>query len=256
MEGRICRAAALAALLVVAYGCTPAPVPGSGHEVLRATAIRVPRLSADSPAAPATTPPPIITPSNLADTMVALDIVERQKVKSTFHICRYEVTQSLWEAVMGSNPAFSKGPELPVERVSWKDIQDFLERLNAYPDVKAAGITYRLPTEAEWKLACGVGTTNDYGVAASGLPGEIDDMGWYKGNSGGHTHGIGLKAPNVLGLYDLHGNVREWTASSEGFFRVIRGGGCRDIASWCTASKRIRFIPEIRNDDLGFRLAY
>ena len=139
---------------------------------------------------------------------------------------------------------FGKGPNYPMYFVNWDECQEFCKKLS-----EKIGMKIKLPTEEQWEYACRAGTTGPYA-------GNLSEMGWYKGNSGGHTHGIGLKAPNVLGLYDLHGNVREWTASSEGFFRVIRGGGCRDIASRCTASKRIRFIPEIRNDDRGFRLAY
>ena len=248
---------AAAALLAAATGCTPVQPPLSGSHSSRPGSLPPYAVMAETVPVSAV-PPAAITPENLAGTMVAVKVISRQKVSATFHICRYEATQSLWEAVMGDNPSQIKGADLPVDQVSWNDVQDFLRRLNAHPAVKASGISYRLPTDVEWTHACQAGAdpTNDFGMAASGQPGTVGEMCWCKGSADGHSHGVGQKAPNALGLYDMHGNVREWTATTEGFFRVIRGGGWRDIPAWCTTSKRFRFIPEVRNDDLGFRLAY
>jgi formylglycine-generating enzyme required for sulfatase activity len=122
----------------------------------------------------------------------------RVQITKSFEIGKYEVTQSQWQAVMGSNPSTIKGDNRPVETVSKNDAHDFLARLNAKND----GYKYRLPTEAEWEYAARAGTT--------GLPASLDEVAWYAGNSGDETHPVGQKKPNAWGLYDMLGNVREW----------------------------------------------
>lgn len=161
---------------------------------------------------------------------------------SDFHIGRYPVTQSQYEAVMGHNPSDSSrgiGPDNPVNRVSWYDTLVFCNTLSLseglYPVYSINGSTdpddwgavptssnstwnavvmniysngYRLPTEAEWEWAARGGVhSNGYTYAGSNSPEEV---GWYSGNSGGSTHPVGEKLPNELGLYDLSGNVWEW----------------------------------------------
>ena len=101
---------------------------------------------------------------------------------------------------MGSNPSQFTGSRLPVENVSWDDVQIFIQKLNV-----ATGKQYRLPTEAEWEYACRAGTTED-------RYGSIDSIGWHLGNSGFRTHEVGGKTPNGFGLYDMLGNVWEWCA--------------------------------------------
>jgi len=129
--------------------------------------------------------------------------VHTVKVTKPFSIQRTEVTQHQWETVMGNNPSafITCGQLCPVERVAWEDAQAFIQALNALDP----GKNYRLPTEAEWEYAARAGTTGDYG--GSGIVGE---MGWTVDNSGGKTHFVAQKLPNHWGLYDMHGNVREW----------------------------------------------
>ena len=127
--------------------------------------------------------------------------VHRVTVRS-FWMGVTEVTQAQWQAVMGNNPSHFKRGDLnaPVEMVSWDDAQAFVRKLNERePDWR-----YRLPSEAEWEYACLAGTAKDpYGPAEA--------IAWIKENSGGTTHPVGLKQPNAFGLYDMFGNVPEWT---------------------------------------------
>ena len=118
-----------------------------------------------------------------------------------FEIGKYEVTQAQWAAVMANNPSRFKGRELPVERVSWDDVQEFLQRLNQTDD----GYFYRLPTEAEWEYAAREGTT-------SPAAGRVKEMAFYGMNSGGRPQPVGRKQPNAWGLYDMYGNVAEWVS--------------------------------------------
>jgi uncharacterized protein (TIGR02145 family) len=151
-----------------------------------------------------------------------------------FHIGKYEVTQKQWKQVMGDNPSGGVlGDDYPVNNINWYDIQEFIERLNA-----ATGKKYRLPTEAEWEYAARGGAgSKGYKYSGSDNP---DDVAWHKENSGGEAHPVGLKAPNELGLYDMTGNVWEFTGDwhgdygaddrvnptgpREGTVRVGRGG--------------------------------
>src|SRR5437667_5221339 len=112
---------------------------------------------------------------------------------------KYEVTQAQWESVMERNPSRFRGADRPVEQVSWNDVQQFLQKLNARGD----GYRYRLPAEAEWEYAARAGTSGPYA-------GNLDAMAWYEQNSGKQTHPVGQKQPNAWGLYDMHGNVWEW----------------------------------------------
>ena len=121
-----------------------------------------------------------------------------------YYIGQTEVTQELWEAVMGSNPSYFKGDnQRPVENVSWKDCQEFIEKLN-----RLTGKNFRLPTEAEWEYAArGGNKSRGYKYSGSDNP---DAVAWYKDNSRGETHPVAQKQSNELGLYDMSGNVCEW----------------------------------------------
>ena len=129
--------------------------------------------------------------------------VHRVTMTNDYYIGRYEVTQALWQAVMGSNPSKFKGDDLPVETVNWGDCQDFISKLNAMTDKR-----FRLPTEAEWEYAAR-GGKKSRGYKYSGSK-TLGDVAWYEGNSGSKTHAVGTKQPNELGIYDMTGNVYEW----------------------------------------------
>lgn len=182
---------------------------------------------------------------------------------SSYYICKYEVTQALWRAVMGSNPSNFKGDNLPVECVSWNDCQTFINRLNSY-----TGRNFRLPTEAEWEFAARGGNySRHYKYSGSNY---IGDVAWYDDNSGNRTHPVGTKQPNELGLYDMSGNVYEWcsdwygsyssysqsdpTGPNSGSYRVERGGGWSYYARFCRSSIRYVYAPGNSCNCLGLRL--
>ena len=181
---------------------------------------------------------------------------------SSYYICKYEVTQALWRAVMGSNPSKFKGDNLPVEQVSWNDCQTFINRLNNY-----TGRNFRLPTEAEWEFAARGGNySRRYKYSGSNY---IGDVAWYCDNSD-RTHPVGTKQANELGLYDMSGNVWEWcsdwygsyssysqsnpTGATSGYGRVERGGSWCGLARYCCSSHRSYYAPGNSFDDLGLRL--
>ena len=183
---------------------------------------------------------------------------------SNFYIGKYEVTQSLWKAVMGTNPSKWQGENLPVEQVSWNDCQKFIKKLNSM-----TGKNFRLPTEAEWEYAAR-GGNRSRGYQYSGSN-NLEDVAWYASNSAYMPHDVGTKAPNELGIYDMSGNVFEWchdwygkyyrstqinpTGQSSGSLRVYRGGSSYYTASNCRMAKRLSNIPDYRIYSLGFRLA-
>ena len=172
-----------------------------------------------------------------------------------YYVGVYEVTQAQWQAIMGENPSEYTGDlSRPVERVSWDDCQEFIEKLNARADVKQAWITFILPTSEEWEYACRAGSTGKYGLLADGREGTLDEMGWYYDNSGLETHPVGQKKSNAWGLYDMHGNVLEWTASADGSGRIGRGGSFYDSASCCESDFRYWCNPDYGSINLGFRL--
>lgn len=187
-----------------------------------------------------------------------------QVTLSDFSIGKTEVTQELWEAVMGSNPSSFKGARLPVDKVSWDDCQTFITKLN-----ELTGQKFRLPTEAEWEFAAR-GGNNSMGYKYSGSN-NIDNVAWYNTNSGSMSHEVATKLPNELGLYDMSGNVWEWcqdwygkyssssqrnpTGATTGADRVNRGGGWLLDADFCRVTYRWVFFPTDPNEGLGLRLA-
>ena len=177
-----------------------------------------------------------------------------------YRMGKFPVTQAQWEAVMGKNPSEFKGADRPVECVSWDDCQAFLETLNATPAAKASGLVFRLPEENEWEFACRAGATGDYCKLADGTEITEDTLGevaWFDENSVGKTHPVGRKKPNAFGLYDMHGNVWEWTNTADGVhrrWRVRSGGSWHLSASCCVSSCRTGFLPDYWLNDLGFRL--
>jgi formylglycine-generating enzyme required for sulfatase activity len=185
------------------------------------------------------------------------------KITKPFYIGVYEVTQAQYQAVMGKNPSHFKGPNHPVDSVSWKAAAKFCKKLS-----KREGVLYRLPTEAEWEYACRAGSKKQY------YWGDTMDDGflWYKYNSGNETHDVGGKTPNAWGLYDMSGNVWEWCRDwydenyygispkrdpkgpPSGYARVLRGG-CWDGYPWYVrSSQRGGLSPGINDDRYGFRV--
>ena len=184
---------------------------------------------------------------------------------SDFYIGKTEVTQAQYQAVMGKNPSHFKGDNLPVESVSWHDAVEFCKKLS-----QKEGVTYRLPTEAEWEYAARGGNQSK-GFEYSGSS-SIDGVAWYSSNSGSKTQPVGTKQPNELGIYDMSGNVWEWcsdwydsnyyknspsnnpTGPSSGSFRVLRGGSWGSRAKSCRVAYRNYSGPERRFDRSGFRV--
>ncbi len=189
--------------------------------------------------------------------------VHRVTLTNNYYIGKYEVTQALWQAVMGSNPSYFKGDDLPVEQVSWNDCQDFISKLNAM-----TGKRFRLPSEAEWEYAAR-GGKKSRGYQYSGSN-TLGDVAWYEGNSGSKTHAVGTKQPNELGIYDMTGNVYEWCQDWYGSYssspqtnpigavsgssRVDRGGSWFFTAKHCRSSYRFNLTPGYRLNFLGLRL--
>ena len=195
-----------------------------------------------------------------------------QVTLSSFSIGETEVTQELWQAVMGSNPSYFKGNKLPVEQVSWNDCQEFITKLN-----QLTGKTFRLPTEAEWEYAARGGNQSK-GYTYSGSN-TIGDVAWCWdnipsqsiGTLGYGTQPVVTKAPNELGIYDMSGNVWEWcqdwygdyssgsqtnpTGPSSGSARVLRGGGWFIDATSCRVASRGGCPPTGTLNSYGLRLA-
>lgn len=189
--------------------------------------------------------------------------VHQVTLTNDYYMGKYEVTQNLWKAVMGRNPSKFKGDDLPVEKVSWDDCQEFISKLNSM-----TGRKFRLPTEAEWEYAAR-GGKKSRGYQYSGSS-KMSEVAWYTANSGSKTHPVGKKQANELGLYDMTGNVLEWcqdwygsyvsssqtnpTGAFSGFFRVFRGGSWYGNAGNCRSSCRDSYNPGNCNFDLGLRL--
>ena len=196
-----------------------------------------------------------------------------QVTLSNFSIGQTEVTQALWQAVMGSNPSrFTGDLQRPMENVSWDDCQQFIIKLN-----QLTGKNFRLPTEAEWEYAAR-GGKKSRGYKYSGSN-TVGDVAWYwenipsqsSGTAGYGTQTVATKAPNELGLYDMSGNVWEWcqdwygsysaeaqtnpTGPTSGSGRVCRGGSWYDFAKECRVSRRNYLNPSLSDVNLGLRLA-
>lgn len=191
-------------------------------------------------------------------TAKALEQLEGQLVRigyaPSFMMSKFEVTQALWRAVMGSDPveleqAFRGCDACAVTNVSWDDAKAFISRLNA----RTQG-AYRLPSVAEWNFACSAGEKQSFCGSDT-----LDEVAWFAGNSGGRPHPVGQKNANAWGLHDMSGNVMEWTedcmSASRCDYRELRGSAWRYTAA-SQGIARIWWSPAARRDnDTGFRLA-
>jgi formylglycine-generating enzyme required for sulfatase activity len=188
-----------------------------------------------------------------------------------FWIGQNEVTQAQYQAVMGNNPSFWQGPQLPVEQVSWFSALAYCAALTASESAAGRvppGYQYRLPTEAEWEYCCRAGTTTEWNTGTT-LSTSLANFG---GGNSGQTIAGGSYPPNPWGLFDAHGNVWEWCLDSwdasanypaaaildpyvsSGPNRVLRGGSCRNSASSCRSSLRGLAPPSFAFAEFGFRV--
>ncbi|MCL2006410.1 MAG: formylglycine-generating enzyme family protein [Planctomycetaceae bacterium] len=199
-----------------------------------------------------------------------------------FWMLETEVTQTMWESVMGSNPSINKGSNLPVTDVSWNDCQEFIAKLNAklksggrqspgstdstgrLTPAALEGYKFSLPTEAQWEYACRAGTTTAYHFG--------DTLTQQQANVGGRqARDVGSYPANAWGLKDMHGNAWEWcldwygdypsgavtdpTGPDRGSDRVIRGGSWHNFAERCRSARRHDSDPAVRFSNIGLRLA-
>lgn len=194
-------------------------------------------------------------------TVQGQDLPPKKVTLETFLISRYPVTQKVWVAMTGFNPSNFRGPDHPVDCISWKDAVEFCQK-----------VKLRLPSEVEWEVACRAGSKTPHFWGK----GKGDAYCWYEGNSEGQTHPIAHKKPNAFGLYDTLGNVSEWCRDAyqdqyptgsfnplvdsdehlaQGARRVFRGGSFEDSLEKCRADWRSSYAPEYRWWNYGLRLA-
>jgi sulfatase modifying factor 1 len=182
-------------------------------------------------------------------------------------------TQALWEAVMGQNPSHLKGAERPVEQVSWEEAMEFIKKLNN----QIAGLNLRLPTEAEWEYACRAGTRTSFWFGTNittdqvNYNGDFPYDGGKKGQLRGQTVEVKALPCNGWGLYQMHGNVREWCSDGYGKYlkgpvtdpvglesgkgRVLRGGSWSSRGRYVRSARRNHYAPVFRDHRIGFRFA-
>ena len=199
------------------------------------------------------------------------------KISKFFYIGKYEVTQSQYEKIMGNNPSKFKDTQMPVGYISWKDAKTFCDTLNTkYSNQLPEGYRFDLPTEAQWEYACRAGTTTSLNNGTnikdtSSKSSNLDEIGWYDGNSNDSTQKVGQKKPNAWGIYDMHGNVQEWCRDTGGdmfpeteeidpffceegsTFHVYRGGSYSDYPYSCLSANHNSTCN--KGEGRGFRVA-
>jgi formylglycine-generating enzyme required for sulfatase activity/serine/threonine protein kinase len=201
-------------------------------------------------------------------------------LRKGYWLGKTEVTQGQWEALMGTTVTQQRdkanrewalrgeGRAHPIYYVDWHEATEFCRKLTEREREAGRlpeGHAYMLPTEAQWEYACRAGTTEDYA-------GSLDTMAWFGGDKGGQTHPVAQKQANAWGLFDMHGNVREWcrdwykdhlpggsvvspAGSASGNTRVVRGGSWISLAQDCRSAARFGIAPGVRQGSLGFRVA-
>ncbi|MFO8086034.1 MAG: SUMF1/EgtB/PvdO family nonheme iron enzyme [Desulfobacterales bacterium] len=192
------------------------------------------------------------------------EIPDHKVCVNGFWMSKYEITQDVWEKIMGENPSrFQKGNNYPVEHVSWSKAREFVSKLKI-----AGGYIVRLPTEAEWEYAARGGDKNQ--IYAGGN--DLSTLGWYQSNSQGSTHPVGEKKANFFGLYDMSGNVWEWcqdiylkdaynqyqvenaVEEVQSVFRVRRGGSWDSGKNHLRSLFRGRYPPDLQFESNGLRI--
>lgn len=273
-------------ILLVGYWIFPITDGPNGTNGPGETPTPIPETSTPTPSTPSPTPIPkystnsidmefVLIPAGEFDMGSPSSEVGRQDnegsvhqvtISEPFYMSKYEVTQKQWREVMGSNPSYNKGDDLPVEYISWNEVQEFITKLNE----REGSVKYRLPSEAEWEYAARAGTTTRYSFSDD--ESDLAYYAWYHENSEGSTHPVGQKMPNPWGLYDMHGNVYEWVQdewhdsydraptngsaweSGDGAPRVFRCGSWCYVAEDCRSAARRYHGPGTLYACLGFRL--
>ena len=198
--------------------------------------------------------------------------VHRVTLSEPFYLSAHEVTQQQYRQVMDqeldSDDSRTKGPQNPVENISWEAATEFCRRLSELKEEQASGHVYRLPTEAEWEYACRAGTVTRFSFGDDSS--QLSEYGWFAENADSMTHPVGQKKPNAWGLYDMHGNVWEWcsdwygpyqsegvvdpTGPELGILRVDRGGGWTYDDWYCESAIRGWLAPTLKSNLVGFRV--
>lgn len=190
------------------------------------------------------------------------ELPRQRVVLNSFYISTFEITQAQWVAIMGENPSEFKGREYPVEHVSWQAVQLFIKRLNQREDH-----VYRLPTEAEWEYVARAGTSTAYFFGDNAE--NLEKYAWFKDNAWTKTHPIGKLKPNPFGVYDILGNVLEWTCSAAApyskkhktrcagaskEFKILRGGSVHADPASLRSATRFYLRDNYSGGNTGFRL--
>jgi formylglycine-generating enzyme required for sulfatase activity len=210
--------------------------------------------------------------SELDERVEPYEGVRSVDITQAYYLGVHEITQSIWEKVMGSNPSNFKGKELPVENVTWKESMAFCEALNK--KIKSSqtlpkGMRFRLPSEAEWEFAARAGTKSVYFFGDKSS--SISDYAWISDNSIDGTHPVKKKKTNPWGFFDIYGNVREWCLDGyevrprkklidpllgwKNMDKVNRGGSWDSCEDCCKTGRRSNFGEDYKSNDVGFRVA-